>query len=155
MGRRLGAFTVVLAAAALVVGVVSPATGSSGGGKDRTFRVVGVVTELNLVDVAPTGASLGDEIVFSEKLLRGGSQVGHEGAVCTTVSVERTEAHCVATFWFPEGQISGEGLVTLGSTAPYDVPITGGSGKYAGVEGELHVQPVSDTQGIQTFHLQH
>jgi hypothetical protein len=38
--------------------------------------------------------------------------------------------------------------------APYVVAITGGSGKYAGAEGEIHVRPVSGTEGILTFDLQ-
>jgi hypothetical protein len=37
------------------------------------------------------------------------------------------------------------------------VAITGGSGKYEGVEGEVQVDPASETQprGILTFHLPH
>ena len=47
-----------------------------------------------------------------------GTQVGHEGAVCTTVSLQRQEANCVATFSFSGGQITAQALVTLGSKAP-------------------------------------
>ena len=45
---------------------------------------------------------------------------------------------------------------SLGDPAPYAVAITGGSGKYQGVEGEIRVLPASETQprGILTFHLQ-
>jgi hypothetical protein len=155
MGKRLGALSVAIAVVALAVGVVSPAAGSWGdAAKDRTIRVVAIITELNLVDVDPQGPSLGDEIVFSNKLLKGGNQVGHEGAVCTTVSLERQEAQCIATFWFRDGQITAQGLVSLGSKAPYALAITGGSGKYEGAEGELHVRPVSETQGILTLHLE-
>jgi hypothetical protein len=70
------------------------------------------------------------------KLLKGESKVGHEGAVCRTVSLQRQEAQCVATYWFRGGQITGQALVTLGSAAPYAVAITGGSGNYEGAEGE-------------------
>jgi hypothetical protein len=44
-------------------------------------------------------------------------------------------------------------LINLGSSAPYAVAITGGSGKYQGAEGEVRVQPVSGTRGVLTFHL--
>jgi hypothetical protein len=158
MGKRLGAISVAsvaIAVVALAVGVVSPALGSSGAAaRHRTIRVTAVVTELNLVDVGAKGPSLGDEIVFSEKLLKGGNQVGHQGAVCTTVSLQRQEAQCTATYWFPNGQITAQALITLGSSAPYDAPITGGSGKYQGAEGEIHVRSVSATTGILTFHLE-
>jgi hypothetical protein len=154
MGKRLGVFGVAIAAMVLLVGVVSPAVGAAGDtARQRTIRMDSFVTEVNLVDVAPAGASLGDEIVFSEKLLDGGKQIGHEGAVCTTVSVARNEAQCIATFSFPDGEITVQGLVILGSKAPYSGLITGGSGRYQGAAGELHVTPVSDTEGIQTLHL--
>jgi hypothetical protein len=85
--------------------------GASGGtARQRTIRIDSIVTEVNFVDVGPVGASLGDEIVFSEKLLDGGKQIGHEGAVCTTVSMERNEAQCIATFSFPDGEITVQGL---------------------------------------------
>jgi hypothetical protein len=116
--------------------------------------VTAIITEPSLVDLGAQRPSLGDEIVFSNKLLQGASQVGHEGAVCTTVSLARQEAQCVATYSFGGGQITAQALVTLGSMAPYVVAITGGSGKYAGAEGEIHVRPVSGTEGILTFDLQ-
>ena len=89
--------------------------------------------------------------MFSNEL-QGGNQVGHGGAVCTTVSLQRHEARCVATYSFPGRQITA--LIILDSRAPYVVAITGGSGKYQGADGEVVVRPVSGTRGILTFHLQ-
>ena len=154
MFKRFGALSVAIAVVALAVGVAIPAAASSRAAHEHpTIRVVAIITELSLVDVGDKGPSLGDEIVFSSKLLQDGNQVGHQGAVCTTVSLERQEAQCIATYSFSGGQITGRALVILGSKAPYDVSITGGSGKYEGAEGEVHVQPVSDTEGILTFDL--
>jgi hypothetical protein len=65
----------------------------------------------------------------------------------------RSEAQCIATYSLRGGQITGWALINLSSLAPYAVAITGGSGKYQGAEGEVRVQPVSDTRGILTFHL--
>jgi len=155
MGKRLGILGAAIAVAALVAGAVTPAWGSSGNNSQhQAIRVVAIVTELNLVAVSSKGPSLGDEIVFSEKLLRGGNQVGHAGAVCTTVSLARQEAQCVATYSFGGGQITAQALITLGSMAPYAGAITGGTDKYEGAKGELHVTPVSGTEGHLTFDLQ-
>ena len=155
MGKRLGVLSAAIAVAALVVGGVSAAAGSSGNDdQHQTLRVDAIVTELNLVPVSPKGPSLGDEIVFSEKLLQGGTEVGHQGAVCTTVSLARQEAQCSATYAFGDGQITAQALIILGSKAPYDGAITGGSGTYEGAGGVVHVRPVSDTEGILTFDLQ-
>jgi hypothetical protein len=87
------------------------------------------------------------------RLLKGDTEVGHQGGVCTVTSVARSEAQCLATYSLRGGQITGQALVNLGNPAPYAVAITGGSGTYQGAEGEVRVQPVSDTRGILTFHL--
>ena len=156
MGKRLGALGAVIAVVALAVGIALPAAGSTGNAtQDQTIRVTAVTTEQKLLDLGGPGFSLGNEIVFSQKLLQGANQVGHDGSVCTEVSVARQEAQCIATYSFPGGQITAQALVIFGSTAPYDGSITGGTGKYEGAKGELHVQNVSPTEGILTFHLEH
>ena len=156
MGKRLGALSAVIAVVALAVGIALPAAGSTGNAaQDQTIRVTAVTTEQKLLDLGGPGFSLGNEIVFSQKLLQGANQLGHDGSVCTEVSVARQEAQCIATYSFPGGQITAQALVIFGSTAPYDGSITGGTGKYEGAKGELHVQNVSPTEGILTFHLEH
>ena len=156
MGKRLGALGAVIAVVALAVGIALPAAGSTGhAAQDQTIRVTAVTTEQKLLDLGGPGFALGNEIVFSQKLLQGANQVGHDGSVCTEVSVARQEAQCIATYSFPGGQITAQALVIFGSTAPYDGSITGGTGKYEGAKGELHVQTVSPTEGILTFHLEH
>lgn len=52
----------------------------------------------------------------------------------------------MATYSFPGGQITGQALIVPGDPAPYAVAITGGSGKYKGVEGEVRVRPASEAQ---------
>jgi hypothetical protein len=152
--KRLSVLSVVAAAAALAVGVVTPADGSPAGAADQhTIHVKGIVTESAFFDLGASGPSLGDQIVFSEKLLTGHREVGHEGAVCTTVSLVRRESECTATFSFPNGQITAQGIFILGSMVPYAAPITGGSGAYRGADGELRVTPVSATEGLQTLVL--
>jgi hypothetical protein len=71
-------------------------------------------------------------------------------------SVARAEAQCLATYVLPGGQITGQALIVLGDPAPYLVAVTGGSGRFKGVEGEIRVLPVSETRprGVLTFHLQ-
>ena len=149
MGKRLGVAGTAIALVALAVGAISPAWGSAGDkDKQRTFRLDALTTEQEF-----EGTALGDQIVFTTQLLKGDTEVGHQGGVCTVTSVARAEAQCLATYALPGGQITGQALIVLGDPAPYAVAITGGSGKYKGVEGEIRVQPVSETRGILTFHL--
>jgi hypothetical protein len=126
--------------------------GSSGDdGKQRTFRVDAVTTEQDF-----EGTSLGDQIVFTTRLLKVATEVGHQGGVCTVTSVARNEAQCIATYSLRGGQITGQALIRLGDPAPYPVAIAGASGKYKGVEDEIRVLPASEAQprGILTSHLQ-
>jgi len=130
---------------------VRPGGSASDKNKQRTFTVDALTTEQ-----AFEGTALGDQIVFTTQLLKGDTEVGHQGGVCTVTSVAHAEAQCVATYALPGGQITGQALIVVGDPAPYAVAITGGSGKYKGVEGEVRVDPASETQprGILTFHLQ-
>ena len=50
------------------------------------------------------------------------------------------------TYVFRGGQITGQALIILGDSSPYAVAITGGSGKYKGVNGEIRVDPATETQ---------
>ena len=92
--------------------------------------------------------------MFTGQLLKGDTEVGRQGGVCTVTSAVRVEAQCLATYALRGGQITGQALIVLGDPAPYAGAITGGSGKYQGAEGEVRVQPVSDIRGILSFHLQ-
>lgn len=153
MGKWLGALGAAMALTALAVSAITPALGSSGGdNKDERIRVHSITTEEEFVDVGAEGFSLGDEFVFSTNLRKGGEQVGRLGVVCTFTSLEHEEAECVATAWFRGGQIAVQGLIA-GEPERFVLPITGGSGKYEGTEGEVHVRQVSDTEEILTFHL--
>jgi hypothetical protein len=81
----------------------------------------------SLVDLGDQGASLGDEIVFSGKLLKGENKVAHQGTVCMAVSLQRQEAQCIATYSFRAGQITGRAWLPWFGGAD-DVAITGGFG---------------------------
>jgi hypothetical protein len=153
MGRRSVVLGGAVAFVALAAGAIGPAAWGSVGERDkpRTFTLEAVTTEQKF-----EGTALGDQIVFTTQLLKGDTEVGHQGGVCTVTSVTRAEAQCVATYALRGGQITGQALIVLGDPAPYAVAVTGGSGKYKGVEGEIRVDPASQTQprGVLTFDLQ-
>ncbi len=153
MTKRLGALGAAIAVVTLAVSVVSPALGSSADDdKQQTIRVVAITTEEEFLDLGAEGPGLGHQVVFAQELAKGEQEVGHAGVVCTVTSLEREESQCVATAWFRGGQITVRGLVPL-QAGDFTLPITGGSGKYEGAEGEAHVRDISDTTAIVTFHL--
>ena len=149
MGKRSVVLGAAVALVALVVGAIGPAWGvASDKDKQRTFTLEALTTEQAFEETA-----LGNQIVFTTQLLKGDTEVGHQGGVCTVTSEARAEAQCLATYSLRGGQITGQVLIVLGDPAPYRVAVTGGSGKYKGVEGEIRVDPASETQprGVLTF----
>jgi hypothetical protein len=153
MGKRLGVLVAAIALGALAFGVVGPAFGSSGDDdKQRTIRVTAITTEENFLDFGDEDFSQGDQFIFAQELLKSGQQVGHSGGVCTITSLERQQAQCAVTASFRGGQITVQGLIT-GEPETFVFPITGGSGKYEGAEGEVHVRPVTETKEKITFRL--
>jgi hypothetical protein len=151
MGKRSVVLGAAVALVALTVGAIAPAWGAARDKDRKTFTLEALTTEQDF-----EGTALGDQIVFTTQLLKGDTEVGHQGGVCTVTSVARAEAQCLATYALPGGQITGQALIVLGDPSPYSVAVTGGSGRYKGVEGEIRVDPASETQprGVLTFHLQ-
>ena len=170
MGKRLGILGAVIAVVALVVAAVSPALGASSQGAastlsghaddQQTIRVIAVFTEFDPnIDVGAPGFSLGDEVVFSGNLLRDGKQVGRVGVVCTFVSTQnadRVEAQCPTTSVLPDGQITTQGTI-VNRSLNFTLPITGGSGRYQGADGQVVSRDVSTPTQPQvelTFQLE-
>jgi hypothetical protein len=171
MVKRLGLLGATIALMALVAGSIGPALGSSGqgsaptssghAGKHQTIRVLAVFTEFDPnIDLGAPGFSLGDEVVFSGNLLRGGEQVGRVGVVCTFVSTQnadRVEAQCPTTSILRGGQITTQGTI-VNRSLNFTLPITGGSGRYQGAGGQLVSHDVSTPTQPQvelTFHLRY
>ena len=103
----------------------------------------------------------GDYFLFKEKLRnRAGTHVGYDNIICTAhfpFTRERSAVLCEGTFTFfgrggiEKGKISVEGMIVFREGIDsFPIPITGGTGHYQNVRGELHVP----TQGSNlTFHL--
>ena len=159
MVRKLAAVGAIVALAAFAVATIGPSAGASEGTGDvtRWVRVNSFTTEEEFIDLGPQGFSLGDEIVFSARLMRFGKQVGNLGVVCTVTSTRLEAVQCLAsaTFvqWFQGGgQITVQGLL-LGEPSNFTLAITGGTGGFVGAEGQVHVSQVTDTLEVLTFEL--
>lgn len=152
--------------AALVVAVagagIASATASSGGDTHgRTFTVFSKTVQFAAIDLGDSGPSLGDQFVFSDDLFteNGGSNVGSDGGVCTTVRHEKSgtdTVQCAVTFSFEGGQIATQALLTVENGAfsgSQTGPVTGGSGAFRGARGEVTVKFLSADTADITFAL--
>ena len=140
------AWVIVAAVAAVGTLVVTPASGAStrpddgqgGGNHTLRFDVHFRDFNKNYVDLGAAGPTVGDLLVFQDKLFDPVShqQVGTEGGTCTITDVQNgLHTHCVGTAALTGGQISFQGLATDAAVKP--LAVVGGTDKYQGAAGNL------------------
>lgn len=100
---------------------------------------------------ASVGFQLGDRIVLNDLVLLDGTQVGHNGGVCTVTDAVGGEMFCAVTWSLPDGTISTQFL----NTAPPEkvFAITGGTGAYQGAQGIGVLVEHGDETGTVSFEL--
>ena len=157
--RKLTLCAAVVAAGALAVPALGP-TFATGDGSDLTIRLKAVTVSAAELDLGEEGFGVGDQFVFADDLFRldKGRPTGEDGGSCTVVRADQaaqtSTVNCVATFSFPRGQVTVQGLVTFtAQERPFTVAVTGGTGRYQGVGGEAHIQPLSETETRVTLKL--
>jgi hypothetical protein len=157
---KLRLYAAVVAIAVLGVLVSGTAVASAKTKRAPTIRIVADQIQQEFLDLGTPGPSLGDELVFSERLSRGGREVGTSGVVCTVTQVtppyDVTWFHCVGTLSLRRGQITLQGLLEVqgqDDMGPWTVAITGGTGAYRGAGGQAVIRGVSETRTIYRLRL--
>jgi hypothetical protein len=148
---RCGLYAAVLAIVALGALFGGTAVAAADGKDKRTLRLVATENQFEFLDFLTEGPSLGDEIVFSERLFERGREVGESGVVCTVTEVvapyDVLMFQCIGTLSLRRGQITLQGLIEVQGEedpGPFTVAITGGTGAYRGAGGEAVVRDVGD-----------
>ena len=171
LSRTRVAVLVAMVAAALGIGLMGAVGSASPKDKDsnnddkgRTLTVLTKTSEIKVVDLGPQGQSHGDMRITNAPLYNatGKERIGRLDlfVVVTDPANESAEkAHMVEamyTYTLPGGEISAQGagaLPTLTELTPRQVDaITGGTGKYAGVRGEVRIERRGN-KVISTFHF--
>ncbi len=127
--------------------------------KAVTITVTSVVSGRRSTDKPPKGASTGDEIHFTDRLLNRGAQFGKKtnaqvGTDKGTVTV--TGAHSArldGEAVLPDGKIIFSGEMTPVANNSVTVPVVGGTGKYKNATGVLVVGS-GLTRALNTFRLE-
>jgi hypothetical protein len=170
LGRRVLIVLSMVVLLALAIGVVGAVSASPDEKKDdnkkehTAFTVLTKNRERKVVDLGPQGPSQGDIRVTNATLYNesGKKKVGRVDlfSVLTDPADEPNEkahmAEATATYTLPGGEISAQGLRAYPQLS--GVPsrgvdaISGGTGKYAGVRGEVEFE-TRGTKVINTLHL--
>ena len=173
LSRKVSVLLVALVALVVALGIgLSGAVGfaspkdndDNNDDKGRTLTVLTKTSEIKVVDLGPQGQSHGDMRITNAPLYNatGKERIGRLDlfVVVTDPANESAEkAHMVEamyTYTLPGGEISAQGagaLPTLTELTPRQVDaITGGTGKYAGVRGEVRIERRGN-KVISTFHF--
>jgi hypothetical protein len=157
MHTLISPLRILLAGLAIIaaVAIAQPSEASHYGPKDFTLTGQSLANEQ--VDVGEPGPSLGDMNVITEDVYKNGKRVGTSDIQCTIVRLQmpKFEAQCFNTTTLPGGQITAQGIVTSDQLekVPFDQAITGGTGVYKGVAGQLTVDEAGDKPAVFTFDL--
>jgi hypothetical protein len=127
--------SLLIAAAALALSS-SPAAAKPHA-RTITIKARSQLTHVQLVDNAPAGASAGDMLVFTERLVdRRGRRIGSDAASC--VRLFDATSLCTGTYKLRGGRVMVQ-LLQPGPTGTYDQAVTGGTGRFAGARGTVTV----------------
>ena len=146
---------IVAAVAALAVAALgaTQVPGKAPSKPPLNFTLNGKIKTVSFVDNAPDGDSVGDVVVFTQTLrnLRG-KVVGSDHATCTK-SLPAGHRVCSGGFLLARGQLTIQGIDPPDSVKRHPLIVTGGSGAYRGVRGEIDVRHLSPIEDRFVFHL--
>jgi hypothetical protein len=163
--RTMRRFSLASAAAALVLGaaaVVSISASSRAAEPsavnsttirfDVVFSPFAAVATNNVRD-ASSPFSLGDEIVFHDRLFSKATQVGDDVGSCVIVALTpELLNNCSLVIRLADGTITGQ-FATQPGPAPKPIALTGGTGAYRNVGGDATLVEFGSRTGMFTLHL--
>jgi allene oxide cyclase-like protein len=146
----------IIAAAVIALTSLSPASAHT---KNNVLKLTTKTVDFAQVDAGAPGASLGDSVILTEDVYRDGKKVGTSDISCTVVRLDKVAdsfaSECLNTTVLAGGQISTQGYVTSAQEEqiPFQQAITGGTGAYEGVSGQLTIDDRGDGPAHLTFDL--
>jgi Allene oxide cyclase len=148
--RGLGAATFLGAAALMLAGM------PAGAAEMEQLNLVERATSDSVVDLGDKGDSAGDLLTFANDIYDAAdaNKVGTDNGYCIRV-VAGKSWECFWTLTLADGQITVEGPFLDGGDSV--LAVTGGTGKYAGVRGEmaLHARNAEGTAYDFKYSLMH
>jgi hypothetical protein len=172
LSRRLMVLLVAMVVVGMALGIMgvlravsaSPDTAANAKARSTTLTVVTKSRELKVLDLGAQGPTQGDMRVVNAPLYNesGKERIGRLDLFCVTTDPAdepNERAHmveCTYAYTLPGGEISAQGVRAypkLSEPVPRSVDaLSGGTGKYAGVRGEVHVE-TRGTKVTNTFHF--
>ncbi len=140
---------IVLIAVAFLAGSLTLTSANATSSRD-TIRLVSISQQFEEIDLGDAGDSLGDQLVFNDKVFANRHPVGVLNGVCTVTQLSGSwgTSQCLVTFSTRHGDITVQGVTRFSEKSSPDatLAVTGGTGRFRGASGEVHVHFVSETR---------
>jgi len=139
---------------AALAGAVLIASGSSAFAKNTELKLVEHATSDTITDIGAKNDSAGDVLTFANDIYDAANakKVGTDNGWCVRTVPGKTW-ECFWTIFLDGGQITVEGpFLDAGDSV---LAVTGGTGKYAGVRGDmaLHARDAKGSEYDFVYHL--
>jgi len=137
-----------------LVALALVATTASAHENGKTLTLTGkVVAPPAQIDVGAPGPSVGDQTIITMDAFQATKKVGTSHVVCTTVRAGISQCDNVTTI--NGNQIATSGLVTSEEeeSKPFTQAITGGTGIYRNVHGQLTVSEAGPQPATLSFDI--
>ena len=109
--------------------------------KTKVLHLISHQVSLEVIDLGKKGDSPGDQVLESTVEFQNGQRVGRSVLTCVAITFTSTrgpDVLCHGATVFHDGQIEFQGETTF--TTPFTVAVTGGTGRYQNVGGQLTVE---------------
>jgi hypothetical protein len=157
MGTRVLAMLAVAGAAIVVLAGIAYAGAWGGGGINHrmTIHVVEHPVTDQVIDIGAPGDSPGDQLPFANPVYNATNKhkVGSDQGNCVRASAVQGRWECMWTTFLRGGQITVEGPF-LDAVATTKLAVTGGTGRFANVRGQMLLHTRSDGNYDFVFELQ-
>lgn len=155
----------VITAAAIAVAILALTPPASGITRPQVFSLLEVEGPAWPLDPGATGERppLGSRWAFTSAFYewegrRRGDRVARRDGVCTWIKIDvaaqTSTILCTGVFFLPGGQIYSTGMIRFAKHGQFpDVPVIGGTGRYANVRGFIKIREVARGKANLEFHL--
>jgi hypothetical protein len=161
MRKTLGVcvLTALLLAVAGFAVATASGTGTGDGKHVEILHLRTVDVAETFIDLGDTGFSQGDQNVFTADVFKDDRRVGFDGGTCTVVRINpdgSSSLQCLGSNSLPDGSLTVQGLVSIsaaGELQPFELAITGGTGRYKTAHGQVNGRPLSETSLDLVFRI--
>jgi len=151
----IGATLAVLGGTIATTSIASAASTPVAAHSVKVLHLISRQTSLQVIDLGKKGASPGDQVIETTVDFANGKRVDRSVLNCVDITVTASgfDVLCHGALVFADGQVEFQGETNFHT--PFTVAVTGGTGAYQNVGGQLTVERTlpDGTTDVETLRL--